>query len=496
MISNFLVQIAGESIRPEKTTLLGPVQVIPKEYPKVRCRCVDVGQPSDNRELERLAGQLRRELFYEATDRVIAYRGLGRWIRTFEPIKLQETGYPAPDLKPGGVYLITGGLGGIGLVLAQHLAKTVQANLILTCRSQFPARADWKSWLAMHDENDSISRKVQKLQGLEAAGARCLVLTADVTSELQMQGVIDSVHQRFGEINGVIHAAGVPAGGMIQRKTRDSLESVLAPKVTGTLVLNRLLANSNLDFFVLASSISAFLGEFGQVDYCAANAFLDAFAQSKTSVGTRIVSINWDTWEEVGMAAESKAMLPADIAKSDSLGPRILPREGIEAFHRIMANGLEHVIVATHDFDTYMAGSESSDSRSVESKLASGKEPHGRPDISQPYAAPRTETEQEIAKIWQELLGISPIGVDDDFFELGGHSLLATQLLSRVRDAFEVKPTLGTFFDAPTVAGVAEQVESQQLEQLSDIDSDQLLAEVKNLSDEEIKRMLTQNGQP
>ena len=441
-------QIGDERIRPEKATLLGPVRVISKEYPHICSRCVDIGQTSSVSEMERLGAQLCQELLSGARDCFVAYRGAHRWVQELQPVQLPVGDAPLPLLKDCGVYLITGGLGGIGLTLAHHLAQIVRAKLVLISRSELPPRAEWENELAARDEDDPLARKLAKLQVIEALGAECLVLAADVASETEMRTALEGARQRFGRIDGVVHAAGVPSGGMIQRKERDAAKGVLSPKVTGTLVLEKLFADSPPDFMVLASSISTFLGEFGQVDYCAANAFLDAFAQAKACSAQRVISINWDTWEEVGMAVDARKQFPS-VRSNPDLRPRILPHEGVEALRRILASGLPQVVVATHDFEAYRAQHESAETKP---ELPTSR--HARPETRRPFTAPRDEAERLIAEIWEELLGISPVGIDDDFFELGGHSLLATQVIARVHKACGAKLTLATFFDAPTVAGL------------------------------------------
>jgi NADPH:quinone reductase-like Zn-dependent oxidoreductase/thioesterase domain-containing protein/NAD(P)-dependent dehydrogenase (short-subunit alcohol dehydrogenase family)/acyl carrier protein len=242
---------------------------------------------------------------------VIAYRGAHRWVQDFDPVPLDKPINGTPRIRERGVYLITGGLGGIGLTLAEHLAKTVQAKLILIGRSAFPAKEEWHDWMTTHDKHDVISRKIKKVQALETQGAEVLVASADVADLSQMQEVITTAKQRFGSLNGVIHSAGVPDGALIPGRTREMTETVFAPKVTGTLVLDHLLQNVELDFFILCSSLASIFGIGGQIGYCAANAFLDTFAHFKNTkkdslqAQATVVAINWDTWQEVGMAVDS-----------------------------------------------------------------------------------------------------------------------------------------------------------------------------------------------
>ncbi|WP_442939278.1 SDR family NAD(P)-dependent oxidoreductase [Nostoc sp.] len=306
IISNNMQEVTGDEILcPEKATILGPVKVIPKEYLNISCRSIDIISPSNQSwHQEKLIDQLLSELQTQSSDSVIAYRGNHRWVQQFEPVSLEPASTKIPKLQEKGVYLITGGLGGIGLVLAEHLAKTVKAKLLLTGRSSFPAKDEWSEWLKAHGEEDSISRKIQKLQKLEQLGAEILVVSADVTDREQMLGAIAQAQEHFGKFNGVIHAAGIPGGGIIQLKTAEMTANVLAPKVKGTLVINSIFQNTQLDFFVLCSSMTAIQGELGQVDYASANAFLDAFAHYKSNrEGIFTTSINWSAWQEVGMAA-------------------------------------------------------------------------------------------------------------------------------------------------------------------------------------------------
>ena len=182
------------------------------------------------------------------------------------------------------MYLITGGLGGVGLVLAEYLAREFKARLVLTGRRGLPPRAQWADHVAARGSaGRHVSGRIRAVEALEAAGAEVLVGAADVSTKSAMRAVVDEACARFGRIDGVIHAAGVAGGGMIQLKTPEIADAVLAPKVTGTQVLERVLAGRQLDFLMLCSSLTGVLGGVGQVDYCGANAYLDAFAAHYTA---------------------------------------------------------------------------------------------------------------------------------------------------------------------------------------------------------------------
>lgn len=301
VISNNMQDVFGETDpHPAKATLLGPCKVIPQEYPNVTCRSVDLIVPAGKDATESLIDQLDRELAKPPMNAIFCLRGAQKWQRTFESISLNNTVMQPRD---GGVYLITGGVGGIGFSLAKCLAQAPKTKLVLTGRSPLPEREQWTKWLATHDESDGVSRKIRKAQALEQMGAEVWMLSADVTDRDAMQAVITQTRERFGEINGVVHAAGVSPGGLMQVKSTEMAAGVLDPKIKGTMIIEDLLHDVKLDFFVLCSSLVAITGGVGMVDHCGANAFLDAFAHRHAASG--ILSLNWDAWLEEGQAANA-----------------------------------------------------------------------------------------------------------------------------------------------------------------------------------------------
>ncbi|WP_164019660.1 SDR family NAD(P)-dependent oxidoreductase [Pyxidicoccus trucidator] len=308
VVSNGMQEVTGgDLVSPEQATALGPCQVIPREMPHVRCRSVDVTlPPSGSFQSTRLVELLAAELTSGAEEPVVALRSGRRWVQDFEEVRLDEGPTSAVSLREGGVYLITGGLGGMGLSFAEALAEKCRAKLVLTGRAAVPPREEWAKALESGDE--ATRRRIQAVQRLEAKGAQVLALSADVTDLEKMRAAVEAARARFGALHGVIHAAGVPGGGLLQLKTREAASAVLAPKVTGSRVLAAVLEGERLDFFVACSSLVSVVGRFGQVDYTAANSFLDAFTRAyQARTGTYAVTINWGAWDEVGMAARPAA---------------------------------------------------------------------------------------------------------------------------------------------------------------------------------------------
>src|SRR5262249_35001249 len=156
--------------------ILGPCLVVPQEDPSVTVRSVDVVLPcSGSREEAVLVRQLRDELDVEPHDGPVAYRGGRRWARAFERVD-QTAGDAVAPLRENGVYLVTGGLGDIGLILAEHLARSTQARLALLGRSGVPARAEWDAWLGTHAPDDATSQRIRRLRTVEAAGGEVMTI--------------------------------------------------------------------------------------------------------------------------------------------------------------------------------------------------------------------------------------------------------------------------------------------------------------------------------
>lgn len=502
IVSNHLQAVIGdEEVSPLKATVLGPSLVIPDEYPDISCRSVDVVLPElDGSAESTLVDQLIAELERETQDRVVAYRGPHRWVQDFEQVPLPPANGTPPQLRDRGIYLITGGLGGIGFTIAEHLAQAVKARLVLVGRSVFPDRDQWDQHLNRNGNSDDSGGMIRKLRALEESGAELMIVSADVTDFDAMKRVVEQATERFGKIQGIIHAAGIAGGRMIQLQSKEVASRVLGPKVLGTLVLNDLCKDLDLDFFVVCSSLSSILGAPGQADYCAANAFLDSFAQGASARGgAHVVSVNWDAWQEVGMAVNT--IVPEDMkaARAESLSQGILPAEGVEALNRILKTRLPQVAVSTMDLLAQLAPSvgASASGEAVESDKERIEFRHARPSLGNAYVSPRDDQEKAIASLWQELLGIEQVGIHDNFFELGGHSLLAVQFISRLRAAFRTELTLRNLFESPTVAALAATVKETPQESAKASDRlEDVLSMVEQLSATEVRELLAKHGNP
>nr|CAF05649.1 TubD protein [Archangium disciforme] len=315
VLSSFVHAVGPrEPLEPLKATLLGACAVLPLEYPHVQCRTIDVRPGSEPREV--LVRSLAAELAAPMGESPVAWRDGQRYVRRATRQRL-EASRPLRSLRERGVYLVAGGLGGIGLVLARALAQRARARLALLTHSPFPPREQWEQWLeeapahpepAWRSEADPSERRrtqhrIRCLLELEQLGAEVQVYTADVAEEAAVRSVVEQVHARWGKIHGVLHAAATFDDGVIQLRTHEQSSRALRTKVRGSMVLHEVLASEGLDWFALCSSLASALGSFGQADYCAANAFQDAYAHHLRRQGfTGALALDWGTWRDTGAA--------------------------------------------------------------------------------------------------------------------------------------------------------------------------------------------------
>jgi acyl transferase domain-containing protein len=489
--------IPDDDVVPAKAPVLGLCKVISQEHPHIVCRCIDVKVSASGREYEATAEQLITEVTALPFEPVVAYRGNQRWVQVFEPVRLESTGAASVALRPHGVYLITGGLGNIGLALAEQLAVRTQARLVLVSRSEFPERENWDDWLSTHNDRDRVSRRILRLRSIESAGGQTLIIRGDISSPEDMARIIAEARRQLGPINGVIHGAGQTgedAFCLVTEATRARCELQFLPKLRGLLNLSRALDGTEIDFWLCLSSLSAVLGGLGFGAYAGANCFMDAFAARQQSLGRgRWISVNWDGWyfPEDGRPVPTEHLEGLPLIDAD---------HGTEAAFRILDQcGEPGILVSPTSLEIRLAQWVRLESlrEPAQGEAAESGTRHARPSITTPFVAPRDPEEETIARVWQQLLGLDQVGVHDNFFELGGHSLLAIQLVSRLYDAFGVELSVDRIFEAATVAEQAQVLTSYKETTPHDESKVlELLEFVEGLSDEQVRDLLGREGMP
>ena len=432
-----------EELCPEKATVLGPCKTIPQEYPNLICRSIDIALASPGSWQERkLIDRLLADFSVPPGKLIIAYRGGNLWVQAYEPLRVEGMNREPVRLREKGVYWITGGLGRDSLVRAKYLAEKFHARLVLTSRSGLPPRAEWDSWLATHDSRDETSEKIGKVIELEEAGSEVLVMSADVANEQQMQAAMRAIDERFGELHGIIHAAGltdVKYSQVISEIEQVECEQHFQSKVYGCYVLENVLRGRALDFCILTSSVASITGGVGILAYTSATIFMDAFVHRHNQTD----SVCWTSLNWQGVSEE----------------------QTVEAFRRILSLAhISQLIVSPEDLRA-----------SIERRIhldflrkpnITQTTAHSRPNLRNQFVAARNDIEHRLAELWQQLLGIDQVGIHDNFLELGGDSLLGVQLIARLRKMLNINLTVRSLFESPTVAELALTIEELLIEEI------------------------------
>ncbi|SFL93294.1 type I polyketide synthase [Methylorubrum salsuginis] len=324
IVTNGMQAIGGRRLGdPSKATVLGPVGVIPKEMPGVTIRAIDLdlAPASSSRpgrlhwalarsaaEPEDALGLLWDDLTAEPTNEIVAYQAGRRFVLGHAPLPLAAAG-SHENFREGGTYLMTGGTGDLALALGEALAQRFRARLALVSRSPLPDRALWPAYLRTHGATDRTAAAIAAILRMEAHGAEISLHVADVSNPEEIGLAVAQARSRHGTIHGVIHAAGLVRDGLIALKSPEEAETVLAPKIQGARNLAALFRDAPLDLFVLFSSTSTETAPAGQIDYVAANAYLNAFAEAEAGRDDRrTVAIHWGIWNGVGLAARAVAV--------------------------------------------------------------------------------------------------------------------------------------------------------------------------------------------
>ena len=472
-----------------KGTTIGLCLVIPQEMPAFTCRHLDVAHEPDEASREVTAGQLLSEMSCAPSDASVAYRSGRRWVRKYQPVELPAPSVADLPLRERGLYLITGGLGNLGLTIANALVDLCKARLILTSRAGLPERSEWGDESASWRKDFRIDLRVRLVQDFERRGGEVLVAAVDAMDAKAMAEVVERAERKWGPLSGVIHAAGVMSGSGfqgLQGLGTEGCEQLFGPKIQGTLALAELLDKRSADFCLLVSSLSVVLGGLGNGAYASANAYLDAFVTGRPAGAgtTRWFGVNWDQWNFEGDEAARGSAL-ARLAMT--------PAEGVEATRRILATGeLTQVVVSTADLESRLAQWVNPAARSRRPGQAGAEEAelHERPELEDAFVAPRNETEEQISQLWSTLLAVERVGIHDNFLDLGGHSLLAAQLLARLRGKFRVEFALDDVFRRPTVAEQAELIAERSTTKSSDDREASLKERLSKMSDAERRALL------
>jgi amino acid adenylation domain-containing protein len=388
--------------QPLHSAIRGLLKTLRIEHP--RFRAVTVSCPADHDAVSTILAEAGRADSLEEIEEV-RYGSHGRQRRRLEE---WNGAAGASPLRDGGVYVITGGGGGIGRLLADHLVKRYRAKVVLAGRST-PAP-----------------------DRLSAIGAE--FIAADVSRYEEVVSLMAATKARFGAIHGVFHCAGVLRDALAMRKTAEQAAAVIAPKVLGCLNIEAATRHEDLDFIALCSSISAVFGNAGQCDYAFANAFLDDFAALHSE---RMVSIDWPLWRDGGMRVD------------DSVERALRDRSGLEALSTIAGlETLTHLLGAGDPCPVVLPGDR------VRLRAALGLTPPAAAIATAPATDVTGAVLSKVTALAAAVLkvSVSDLAPDEDVSDFGFDSITFTELANRVNDTFGATVTPAAFFEHTTLA--------------------------------------------
>jgi len=448
---------SSEPIAVEQSALWGFGKVIGLEFPELHCIRIDLDLRQSNAEAVPL---LLKQISIDDREDQIAFRGGVRFVCRLLPFTLSTSfGSPAISLRADSTYLITGGLGGLGLETAKWMAQRGARHLVLLGRSEPSPLA-----IGIVDQ--------MKYEGIEV-----VIEQADVSDLAQLENVFKKIELNMPVLRGIVHAAGVLDDGSLLNLDKVRMKNVMAPKVAGTWNLHAATLNHSLDFFVLFSSACSVLGSPGQGNYAAASAYLDAMAYFRRNLGLPAISINWGPWAEVGLAAETTERLKEQNASTQHLIKVIKIDQGLEILEQLLTEPTPQIVVLPFDLknllDLYPTAAGMPFFTEVGGSDTHVARLYARPKLRQKYVAPRSEVERKLTGLWQQTLHIDRVGVHDSFFELGGDSILAAQILTLAQKDFGIRIDPQDAFKAFTIERLAEMLEAGILSKIEDMSEDE-----------------------
>ena len=446
-----------ESTDPARATLLAPLRVIPQESSNLALRAIDVASAgASGRRLGRLADQLLVELAGAGEETLVAYRGGQRWVEALEPRHLVEADAEAGP-KVGEVTLLLGSVESMS-DLAELFGAAGNHVVVAGSRAGEATAIDAGSW-----DGELWQRDV------------------DLAQASAVEALVGEIRSHFGRLDRIMLRSSVDAGlEPLGELDPSALSEALTRTATIVVALGSVLeadaaASRDAPTCIALTSNAGVIGGLGLTATALDATYLGALgAEGWRHGAVPWRAVSWDVRVDDGKP------------QGDTAARGMTADEAGEVLRRLLAHDVASLAVATVD----LSAVERSLRRPAEAAAAGGGVQHARPDLDSEYVAPRDETEQEIANIWQELLGLEQVGIYDDFFELGGHSLLATRVVSRIRQSFAVSIPLRSLFDASTVADLAERIVEKQLENTDPEALAEMLNEVSDLSSQDLEALL------
>lgn len=420
-----------------QSSLWGMARVIAREHPQLNCVRIDFTPKADAEVVQALF----EEIWFPTTEDQVAFtdqlRYVARLARYRKPKDSIEAAHKLLSIREDSTYLITGGMGGLGLLVARWMVQQGARHLVLVGRSG--------ASVAVHEQ----------LRELEQAGAQVNVAQADVSDVEQITKVLSEIERTLPPLRGIIHSVGVLDDGVLQQQNWQRFTKVLAPKVQGAWHLHTLTQNQPLDFFVMFSSIASLLGNAGQSNHAAANAFLDALVHYRQAQGLAGLSINWGAWSQVGAFAQRQL---DEQTKTRGIGT-ISPEQGLIVLEQLLSQSSTQVGVMPINWVQFFEKSTSVSPLFTNFLQSSVKTVVVQSDLVEQLKTTNTTKRRKllqdhICSVVAKVLGwhlSESIDLQKGFFELGMDSLTSLDLKNQLQKSLKCSLPLNLVFEYPTV---------------------------------------------
>ncbi|MCL6589237.1 MAG: KR domain-containing protein [Firmicutes bacterium] len=442
-------------LHPEHNPLFGLGKTVRMEHFNLICRALDLDpQTAMEALLAELAAPVKQYL--------VAYRDGRRYVEEIARLDIESCPSREIPWREDGVYLITGGAGGVGLVISKFMARSAKVNLAWLNRTPLPEKREWPELIAQN-RDFRLVRALQTITEIEASGSTVACYGVDIGDETGLDATLREARSKYGRINGIVHSAGVPGDG-------SSLMATMRPKVQGAWLLHQLTLPDRLDFFALFSTGMTVTGGAGVGDYVAANAYLDAFAayRRRLKPEQHTFTINWPTWKESVMKAAGERL-----AEERQLFKFITNDEAVNVFKHLLAADISRAITGKLNYESsilyledYLPFTFSPELKRELNEKQGRLRGTGAAIANAPRREVRlkgkenfTEMERRIAGLWGEVLGFTEINVYDNFYELGGDSIQAVQVIANLPD---LKVEVTDLFRYPTIEELSLYLEGQK----------------------------------
>lgn len=457
-----------ESLSPENSSVLGLARVIPRESPFVSVRCFDLDDLTPTR-------TLCVEFSLETDVRFSIYRNNKRYIEQFKYLDVDSSNFSGVDVRENGVYLITGGTGAIGLEVAKYISSKVTAKIILLSRSGLPERSQWDG---LTETDGKVFRAVNSIRDIEAAGSDVSVYSADSGNFNQLKSCVDDIRSKYGNINGIVHAAGNPGKNIISMRDVEDFDSVIRPKIHGTFFLKKLTEDLGVEFMVLFSSVAAIFPTAGQGDYSAANTYMDTFSDMMNGGDLRVVSMQWAAWRDIGMAVDYNTA-------QDTTFKAIPTKDGIHSLFtaikhvpsRVFVGEINYsgeIVVALERLGIKMSSDISNKIRFSQKALldkekdlkeSAGKlgEESANVKLTGRASEAYSDTEKSVANVWGESLGYEELDVTERFTDIGGESITAMTIVRNLDEVLGVTLDVGVLIEYSTIEELSKYIDSESV---------------------------------